>query len=365
MVFSLSELAKNTEGDKMELSDRKKKILQAIIDDYIASAEPIGSSHILKHHDLGVSSATIRNEMASLEEAGYLEKPHTSAGRVPSYLGYRVYVDQLMHKYMLSMNEINQITTALHTKYVELRRTIDTISDIMSVLTDYTAIYTTPVSTGIVIRNIKLIPVDSYSFVALIVSDGGVVKNRTIRTSKPFEPEVLDKLSNYLNYRFNGCDTSEFVPEVLSNEKLLIPVDDSLIDSVFEFFTDVANEAENVDVIMNGTTNIFKHPEFNDIGRTREFLNFIKKDNSKIIKSLLSETGDSTSVIIGNENPVLKDKDISLVVSNYSLGGSMKGKLAIIGPTRMDYAKVISTLDYLTGCINNVLGDDKTGDDKS
>jgi len=186
----------------------------------------------------------------------------------------------------------------------------------------------------------------------------GSVRNRTIRTAKAYESEVLEKLSNYLSNRFALCDASEFTPEVLSAEKELIPVDDALIDSVFEFLSDIANEAETVDVVLNGTTNIFKHPEFNDIGRTKEFLNFLKKDNSKMIKSLLSGTGDSTSVIIGNENPVLKDKDISLVVSNYSLGGSMKGKLAIIGPTRMDYAKVISTLDYLTACINDVMGDD-------
>ncbi|MBR5504876.1 MAG: hypothetical protein IKV73_01010, partial [Clostridia bacterium] len=141
----------------MELSDRKKKILQAIIDDYIASAEPVGSSHILKNHNLGVSSATIRNEMASLEEAGYLEKPHTSAGRVPSYLGYRVYVDQLMNEYRLSMAEINQITLTLRKRYIELRRAIDSISDIMSALTDYTAIYTTPSASLITISNIKLI----------------------------------------------------------------------------------------------------------------------------------------------------------------------------------------------------------------
>lgn len=349
----------------MELSDRKKKILQAIIDDYISSAEPVGSSHILKHHDLGVSSATIRNEMASLEEAGYLEKPHTSAGRVPSYLGYRVYVDQLMNEYRLSIGEINQITSALRKKYIELRRAIDSISDIMSILTDYTAIYTTPSASGITIRNIKLIPVDARSFVVLAVSDSGTVENRTIRTAKSYEPEVLDKLSNYLSYRFSGCDTSEFTPEILSREKALIPVDDALIDSVFDFLYDLANQSDNVDVVMNGTTNIFKHPEFNDITRTKDFLNFLKKDNSKMIKSLLSGTGEATSVIIGNENPVLKDKDISLVVSNYSLGGSMKGKLAIIGPTRMDYAKVISTLDYLTACINDVMGDDKKGDEQS
>ena len=357
-------------GDEnMELSDRKKRILQAIIDDYIASAEPVGSSHILKNYDLGVSSATIRNEMAALEEAGYLEKPHTSAGRVPSYLGYRVYVDQLMNEYRLSVSEINQITSALRTRYMELRRVIDSISDIMSVLTDYTTIYTTPSSTGITISNIKLVPVDEKSFVVLVITTGGNVKNRTVRTSKSYDESVLEKLSNYLSYRFSGCDTGEFSREVLDKEKELIPVDEELIDSVFEFLVDLSEESENVDVVMNGTTNIFKHPEFNSIDRTKDFLNFIKKDNSKIIKSLLSETGDSTSVIIGNENPVLENKDISLVVSNYSLGGGLKGKLAIIGPTRMDYAKVISTLDYLTACINEVVGETgntkKLTDDKS
>ncbi len=348
----------------MELSERKKKILRAIIDDYIASAEPVGSSHILQNYDLGVSSATIRNEMASLEEAGYLEKPHTSAGRVPSYLGYRVYVDQLMNEYRLSMAEINQISVALKRKYLELRNTIDTISDVISALTDYTAIYTTPTSSALLITNIKLIPVDDKSFVALVVASDGSVKNRTIRISKEYSQDVLDKLSNYLNHRFSHCEIRDFDPIALAKEKLLIPVEDAIIDPVFDFLSDLQKQSETVDVVLNGTTNIFKHPEFNDIGRTKDFLNFLTKGNKQMIKNLLSETGDTTSVIIGNENPVLKDKDISLVVSNYTLGGGLKGKLAIIGPTRMDYAKVISTVDYLTACINDIL-DDSKGDDNS
>ena len=348
----------------MELSERKKKILRAIIDDYIASAEPVGSSHILQNYDFGVSSATIRNEMASLEDAGYLEKPHTSAGRVPSYLGYRVYVDQLMNEYRLSMAEINQISNALRKKYVELKSTIDTISDVISALTDYTAIYTTPTSQGLVINSIKLIAVDERNFVALVVANDGSVKNRTIRTPKEYSLDVLDKLSNYLNHRFSHYDVRDLDAVILAKEKSLIPVEDAIIDPVFEFLTDLSEQVETVDVVLNGTTNIFKHPEFNDIGRTKDFLNFLTKGNKQMLKNLLSETGDTTSVIIGNENPVLKDKDISLVVSNYSLGGGLKGKLAIIGPTRMDYAKVISTVDYLTACINNIL-DDSKGDDNS
>jgi len=339
----------------VELSDRKKKILQAIIDDYIVTAEPVGSSHILKSHNLGISSATVRNEMASLEEGGYLEKPHTSAGRVPSYLGYRVYVDELMNEYRLSVNEINQITMAFRQRYVELSKTVESISNAISLLTNYTTLYTTPASGAGFIKSFKLIPIDEKSFVMIVVMDDGSVKNRTIRTHNVFDNEVLDKLSNYLNYRFSNINISMLTSVALEKEKQLVPVESGILDSIFGFMEDIASSVESTDLMLTGTTNIFNHPEFNSIDRTKEFLEFVKKDNMGKLKELIDKTGDSTSVIIGNENPVLKDKDISLVVSNYSLGGGAKGKLAIIGPTRMDYAKVISTLDYLTACINEAL----------
>lgn len=339
----------------MELSSRKKKILQAIIDDYIVTAEPVGSSHILKSHNLGISSATVRNEMASLEEAGYLEKPHTSAGRVPSYLGYRVYVDELMNEYRLSVNEINQITSAFRQRYAELSKTIESISNAISLLTNYTTLYTTPSSQGTFIKSFKLIPIDEKSFVMIIVMDDGIVKNRTIRTHGTFDNGVLEKLSNYLNYRFSNINASMLTDDLIETEKTLVPIETGMLDSIFQFLSDVSKENNSGDLLLTGTTNIFNHPEFNSIDRTKEFLEFVKKDNIGKLKEIIDKTGDTTSVIIGNENPILKDKDISLVVSNYSLGGNSKGKLAIIGPTRMDYAKVISTLDYLTACINEAL----------
>lgn len=339
----------------MELSSRKKKILQAIIDDYIVTAEPVGSSHILKSHNLGISSATVRNEMASLEEAGYLEKPHTSAGRVPSYLGYRVYVDELMNEYRLSVNEINQITSAFRQRYAELSKTIESISNAISLLTNYTTLYTTPSSQGTFIKSFKLIPIDEKSFVMIIVMDDGIVKNRTIRTHGTFDNGVLEKLSNYLNYRFSNINVSMLTDDLIETEKTLVPIETGMLDSIFQFLSDVSKENNSGDLLLTGTTNIFNHPEFNSIDRTKEFLEFVKKDNIGKLKEIIDKTGDTTSVIIGNENPILKDKDISLVVSNYSLGGNSKGKLAIIGPTRMDYAKVISTLDYLTACINEAL----------
>ena len=211
-----------------------------------------------------------------------------------------MYVDQLMQEYRLSMGEINQITSALHKKYIQLRRTIENISEIMSVLTDYATIYTTPVSSSAILTNIKLIPVDSRSFVVIAVVDSGNVKNCTVRTVREYDVNVLEKLSNYLNHRFSGSSTDNFIPEILEKEKELIPVDEMLINPVFEFLCDISGEENDVDVVLGGTSNIFKHPEFNNIDRTKEFLEFVKKDNIGKLKELINTTGDTTSVIIGN-----------------------------------------------------------------
>ncbi len=339
----------------MELNDRKKRILQAIVDDYIQTAEPVGSSYLLGSHNLGVSSATVRNEMALLEELGYLDKPHTSAGRVPSYLGYRIYVDELMNEYRLSLQEINQIKHALQQQYLELGKLIGNISDMMSKLTKYTAIVTAPAASSSQIKNIKLIGIDEYSFVMIVVTSDGNVKNQTIRTQKPIDSDVLERLSNYMNHKFSDVDVETLTSETLEQERALIPAENALLDPVFDFLNGTVEELSDVDMVTTGMTNIFNHPEFNDIDRTKDFLNFLRKDNKKYLKKVLQADGEQTNVIIADEDPILKEHDLSIVVSNYSLGGGMKGKLAVIGPTRMEYAKVISTLDYLTACLNGFI----------
>lgn len=335
----------------MELSDRKKKILQAIIDDYIATAEPVGSSYVLNSHDLGISSATVRNEMAALEKMGYLEKPHTSAGRVPSNLGYRVYVNELMNEYRLTLNEINQIKYAMEKKFVEFNKIISNISDIASLLTNYTTLFTMPSSSAYQLGSIKLVPVDDKNFVMIILTTSGVVKSTQISVEKSFDYSVLDKLSNWINNKFSGMNVNEITQERLSEERDIIPVENYLIEPIFSYLITVVNELTDVDIEMAGTTNIFNHPEFNNIDKAKDFLTFMKKDNSDSLKQLISTDCDNISVVIGEENPVLKNRDLSMVVSNYSLGDGLTGKLAIIGPRRMDYAKAISTLNYLIGVL--------------
>ncbi len=339
----------------MELNDRRRKILRAIIEDYILTAEPIGSSYLLKNHDLGVSSATVRNEMALLEEMGYLDKPHTSAGRIPSSLGYRVYVDELMSQYTLTMGEINRIRYSLQNQYLELSKLIKTVSDVASALTNYTTIVTSSMAEKEIIRNIKLIYIDRYSFVIILVTGDGFVKNQTIRTQKPIDIEVIDKLSVYLANRFTGIDIAMITPGIVEAEKEMLPVEAGLLNSIFDFILKTAAYFEDEEVIVAGADNIFDYPEFNDIKRTKDFMHLIRDDSRNFIKELSASPDDKVSVTIGAENPILAQHDLSAVSLNYSMGNNIKGKLAILGPTRMEYAKVVSTLRFLADCIDEYI----------
>lgn len=340
----------------MELNDRRRKILRAIIEDYIMTAEPVGSSYLLKNHDLGVSSATVRNEMALLEEMGYLDKPHTSAGRIPSSLGYRVYVDELMSQYTLTMGEVNRIKFSLQNQYLELSKLIKTVSDVASALTNYTTIVTSTMASREVIKNIRLIYIDRHSFVIILVTGDGLVKNQTIRTQKPIDAEVIDKFSNYLANRFTGIDVAMITDDIVEAEKEMLPIETGLLNSVFDFLLKTAASFEDEEIIVTGATNIFDYPEFNDINRTKQFMQLIKDDNKKnFIKEIQGSSDDAVSVTIGKENPILAQHDLSAVSLNYSVGNNVKGKLAILGPTRMEYAKVVSTLRFLAECIDEYI----------
>lgn len=339
----------------MELNERRRKILRAIVEDYVLTAEPVGSSYLLKNHDLGVSSATVRNEMALLEDMGYLDKTHTSSGRVPSYLGYRVYVDELMSQYTLTMREINQIKFSLQNQYLELDKLIRTVSNVASMLTNYTTIITSSCVSEEIIKNIRLIYIDSNSFVIILVTGDGFVKNKTIRTKKCVEPEVVEKLSNYLANRFTGISISMITEDVVNAEKEVLPVEEGLLNSVFDFLLKSAESFADGEVIVSGANNIFDYPEFNDINRTKDFLNLIGEDNKEFIKEISGDGDNCVNVTISKENPTLARHDLSAVSLNYKVGNHVKGKLAIVGPTRMEYAKVVSTLKFLAECIEQYI----------
>ena len=183
-----------------------------------------------------------------------------------------------------------------------------------------------------------------------------------MKVKKPYEVEVLEKLSNYLNTKFAGINLNAITDDILEEEKALVPVESGILDLIFNFFSDLVQEIQDCDIVYSGTTNIFNHPEFNDINRTKDFLNFMRSDNRKEIKEIMSKANENkdVSVIIGEENPLLKEHGLSMVVSDYSLGDDLSGKMAIIGPTRMDYAKVISTLQYMSQNLKGLINPEET-----
>ncbi len=348
----------------MNLGERKRRILQAIIDDYITTADPVGSRSIAKKHDLGISSATIRNEMADLEEMGYLEQPHTSAGRIPSYRGYRLYVDQLMDRYKLTISEINVIHDSMQLKIRELDQLIQQYSKLISEITQYTTVVLTPQMKKSSIKHLQLIPIDAYNVLLVVVNNTGIVKNKAIRFSEEIDTDFLNDLSNLLNRKLAGLTIEEINLPKIQEIQREMQLNEAILIPILNYISDAVNDIDTADVFLGGTTNIFNFPEYNNIEKAKNFLSFLehKNDLHKLLNNI--ETDSKIKIIIGEENEFLEMKDCSVVMSRYSIGKKIVGTIGIIGPTRMEYAKVVSSLDYMTRHFNQELfklfGEEKT-----
>lgn len=345
----------------MFMDERKRRILQAIIDDYIDTAEPVGSRTIARKHELGLSSATIRNEMADLEEMGYLEQPHTSAGRVPSDKGYRLYVDHLMKVRELTAEEMNNIKQAMDIHVSEVGQLIKLASAVMSQFTRYTSMAITPQIKKSLLKAIQLVPVETGKALVVIVTNTGIVKNCLIKVPEGVMPENLIRISNMLNNWFSALaieDIKKFsavdiAGEVGISKEHIIPIMNEVINCI--------KLVEASEVYIEGTTNIFNYPEFRDLEKAREFLNTL--DEKENLDILLSKTkpGDHIDIKIGTENILSEIKGCSLLTATYSLGNVVIGSIGIIGPTRMEYSKAISSVNYIRKKINEqiskLLGD--------
>lgn len=340
----------------MELSERKKAILQAIIEDYIQTAEPVGSRNIAKNHDLGLSAATIRNEMADLEEMGYLDKPHTSAGRIPSEMGYRFYVDSLMHRYSLTMEEISSLQSSMDRKYSQLENVVSEISDIISKATSYPAIVELPTAQKSRLRSVKMMLIEQGSVLIVVVTDAGVVRNRHMKVSADIDYEIIDSISEFLSGQLTGLSADDFTPARLMLIYEAMTQYGDFLKTVVEFVLECLGNTQSR-VYIGGASNILNNPEFENIERAREFFSFIdhKENVSQMLN--LSETAESNiSIKIGSENAVPEMRDTSLVVASYNVGGKLRGKIGIIGPKRMNYARVISSLELINANLTEILG---------
>jgi heat-inducible transcriptional repressor len=331
------------------LSDRKRKVLQAIIEEYINTAEPVSSNAISKNYGLDYSSATIRNEMATLEKNGYLEKTHTSSGRVPSEKGYRFYVDELLKDDNISLEEIKYISSKLENKVNEIDDLTKITSSTISEVTHYTAVSIGPKVTSQKISEIKFILLGSRMLMAVILTDSGMVKETIIK----FEEDITENQVQTLNYMFNNKLKGELL------EKIDKPFEEYLIDEmkysvkvirpIIEQIKKVL--AEENQIYLEGANRAFDLPEFNSLDVAKNFINVL--DTKELMADMLN-TGfaKDINVYIGEENEKDELKDFSIVTFKHKVGDKDLGTIGIIGPKRMDYSKVISVMKYISKKLN-------------
>ena len=341
----------------MGLSERKKKILRAVVESYVQTAEPVGSKAILELADLSVSSATIRNELADLTEQGYLEQPHTSAGRIPSPKGYRLYVNELMEEQRLSLEETRQINEALHLKMKELDKVIDQAGRMVSQLTNYPAFALAGGARRTTIRRFDLIMVDVNSFIVVVMTDNNVVKNKLIHLPTEMNEPQLQLLTTLLNTSFVGKTLEELTPELMRVAEHAAGSSYGLISLVVSFAMEVLDDMENSPVYTAGTSHILNQPEYQDVGKARKLMNYLSEDQSLVQSLALPNMGtDNTKILIGPENVADELKDTSVVLASYDIGDGLKGVIGVVGPTRMDYAKVAAKLSYVADGLSKLFG---------
>ncbi|HHV38395.1 MAG TPA: heat-inducible transcription repressor HrcA [Tepidimicrobium sp.] len=339
------------------LDDRKLKVLHAIINSYIIKAEPVGSRTISKQYDLGVSSATIRNEMSDLEELGYLNKPHTSAGRVPSDKAYRLYVDQLLklEKRKMDMKKKEMIKKALIEESQEIDELIRNSAKIISAITSYTSLAMSPQLKESRLKHIQLLPIDEAEILVILVSESGIVKNTMFKVEENISQDQLSTISNFLNHKLKGMSMDEIdrtIDDGLFKEMYELK---NILDRIIPIISKSLEDMDEVDVYADGVTNIFNFPEYADLDRARSFISFME-DKDLLIEVLLGDTleGD-IEITIGSENIYEPIKDCSLITTTYRLGDMTIGKIGVIGPTRMEYFRVINALRLFSVNMTEIL----------
>ena len=347
----------------MELSERKKQILKAIIGDYIRTAEPVGSKALTEGHALPFSSATIRNEMSELEEMGYLEKPHTSAGRIPSPRGYRLYVDELMEQPQDTGEEDPSLQSMMQTKVRELDRLIQEAGRLISSLTNYASVAVTPAMTQISILQFEIIAVDKMNFVIVVVTDSGTVKNKMVRTIANVSKDEAELLTYVLNQTLTGLPLSHITAERFDIVRRAAGLT-ALLAPVAEYIAELIEELSDQKVFLEGTNKLLRFPEYRDMHKAQVLLDYMEDDRRHLLPA--TRKIDGIQFFIGPENGENPLSDTSAIYAKYDIGKIGQGMIGIVGPTRMDYAKLSARLSRFAKGLNKLIAetflDDKDGD---
>ena len=337
----------------MELDERKLKILQAIVRNYLETGEPVGSRTISKYTDLNLSSATIRNEMADLEEMGYILQPHTSAGRIPSDKGYRLYVDRMLEE---KEKEVEEMKEVLLEKEDKLDNLLKQAAKVLAVNTNYATMISAPSYHHNKLKFIQLSRVDEQHLLAVIVTEGNVIKNHMISTNERLDEETMLKLNILLNTSLNGLSLDEISLAMIAAIKKQAGVYSELIGNVIDAVAEAVHKDEDLEIYTSGANNILKYPELSDREHAGELIQAFEEKaglNELVLGSLASEN-TGIQVYIGDEAPVDSLKDCSVVTATYELADGMKGTIGIVGPKRMDYDKVVGTLKNMMSQLDSL-----------
>ena len=348
----------------MELSERKVKILNAIIQTYLNTGEPVGSRTISKFTDLNLSSATIRNEMADLEELGYIIQPHTSAGRIPSDKGYRFYVDNMMREKIAEVDEMKEIVIQKADKVDQL---LKQVARLLATNTNYASLISSPQYKRNKLRFIQLSQIEPQQLLVVMMLDGNVIKNKLLRTEKEIDPEDVVKLNLLLNTFLQGLTLQQINMELIGQLKYQAVEHNSVINEIIDAIVAAIQEEDDVEIYTSGTTNLLKYPELCDTRNASQLIYALEE--KKALEDIVTEEMErddkdkrAIQVYIGAESPVNAMKDCSIVTATYELEEGVQGTIGIIGPKRMDYKKVVGNLQTMMNQLDTIFKKDERGD---
>ena len=341
-----------------ELSERKKLILKAVVEAHIDGGEPVGSKSIMQSNMLSCSSATIRNEMAELEELGYLVQPHTSAGRVPSEAGYRFYVDTLVEQYAKTTHEVAQINQLLRIKMDEIDQILDMASRLASSMTNYTGIAIKPKMSTVTMTKFEIISMDLNNFAIVMITSGGAVKTKKVKIDRAVSVSALKRLSDIFNEKICGLGADMINLPIIMGIEEEMGDDSFLVNPAVKCIYEVMNDIDGGDMKLTGINHLLKYPEYSDNENLFELLGTL--ENQDTILDLVSDVdGDGINVLIGSESSVKVMNNSSLVYIPIRKNGRTVGVVGVIGPRRMNYKQVLKTLGDISGNISNIIGDEE------
>ena len=339
----------------MELTERKKKVLRSIVDLYIRTAEPVGSKAIAELPDMNYSSATIRNEMADLTTMGYLEQPHTSAGRIPSPSGYRLYVDELMADYRLSMDEAHSINAAIEEKMQRVDKMVEKVARLVSQATDLPAISVASRRGGATVSRFELIQAGEGSFILVVMLSSDEVVNKLIKLPLNVAESDLKVLSALLNATMTQLSAEEFTPELLERIMNAAGAAASLVPVIVEFTADTLRRQGSTNMAVAGQIRLLDQPEYRNIDKAQRVMSSLDEESLINLPAIMQST-TGTQVLVGPENVAKELKDTSVVMTKFDIGDGMQGMIGVVGPTRMDYAKVTARLSYFAESLSKMFG---------